>query len=381
MTRFVHCGDWQLGMARHFLSDDAQARFGAARLDAITRIGAIAGDEGCDFVVVCGDVFESNHIQRQVLVRALEKMAATPDVAYFLLPGNHDCLDGSSIYRSPTFADHKPANVTVLDGSGPVQAAPGVEIVAAPWPNKHPGRDLVNEACDGLDPPQGLRIVAGHGAVDTMSPVRDDPRLIALAPLQDKIAAGLLHYVALGDRHSTTAVGDSGRVWYAGTPEPTRYDETDPGNVLIVDLDAPGGAAEVTARRVGTWRFAQRDWELSADADIDDLEAWLRSLPDKDRTIVKVTLVGQVSVAQKARIDSVIDLAAEVLAALETWQRRSDLVVVPDSADLDHFALSGFARDAVREISALAARPADEPDSAAARDALMLLHRLVADRS
>ena len=30
MTKFVHTGDWQLGMTRHFLSDEAQARFTAA---------------------------------------------------------------------------------------------------------------------------------------------------------------------------------------------------------------------------------------------------------------------------------------------------------------------------------------------------------------
>ena len=46
----------------------------------------------------------------------------------------------------------------------------------------------------------------------------------------------LSHYVALGDRHSTTNVGTTGRVYYAGAPEPTDYDETDPGNVLIATL-------------------------------------------------------------------------------------------------------------------------------------------------
>gem|GEM_PF-6437436 len=37
--RFIHSADWQLGMTRHFLSPDAQARFSQARIDVITSIG------------------------------------------------------------------------------------------------------------------------------------------------------------------------------------------------------------------------------------------------------------------------------------------------------------------------------------------------------
>ncbi len=79
MVKFLHTGDWHLGMTRHYLSAEAQPRFSAARLDAIERIGLLATEENCEFVVVCGDVFESNHVRRQVVVRAFEKMAATPD--------------------------------------------------------------------------------------------------------------------------------------------------------------------------------------------------------------------------------------------------------------------------------------------------------------
>ena len=71
-----------------------------------------------------------------------------------------------------------------------------------------------------------------------MSPDPNDPKVIALERLEERISAGLIHYVALGDRHSTTNVGTTGRVYYSGTPEPTDYDETDPGNVLIVHLSA-----------------------------------------------------------------------------------------------------------------------------------------------
>ena len=121
MVKFLHTTDWQLGMARHYLGHDAQARFGAARLDAIEQMAQLATNEQCEFVVVCGDVFESNQVQRQVLVRAFEKMAAFPQLTFFLLPGNHDPLDASSIYNSPTFIERRPRK---CEGSERVRASP-----------------------------------------------------------------------------------------------------------------------------------------------------------------------------------------------------------------------------------------------------------------
>ncbi len=205
-----------------------------------------------------------------------------------------------------------------------------------------------------------------------MSPDPSDPKAIALERLEERISAGLIHYVALGDRHSTTNVGTTGRVYYAGAPEPTDYDEIDPGNALIVDLNADH--VNVDVKHLSTWRFLRSDWQMSSDKDIEALEEWLSILEKKDRTIVKVSMVGQVSVAQKARLDELLEHHADLLAALETWEKRSDLVVIPAATDFNDFALSGFAHEALLELSVMA-ESGEQP--AAARDALALLYRLV----
>ena len=51
MIKFLHTADWQIGMTRHFLKPEAQARFSAARLDAITTMAAIASRERCQFTL------------------------------------------------------------------------------------------------------------------------------------------------------------------------------------------------------------------------------------------------------------------------------------------------------------------------------------------
>jgi DNA repair exonuclease SbcCD nuclease subunit len=371
VTRFVHTADWQLGMTRHFLSAEAQARFDGARLDAVRAIGAIAVEQGCEFVLVCGDVFETNHVARQVVVRALEAMAATPQVMFHLLPGNHDPLDASSVYRSPVFERHRPPNVAVLTG-GPVTIAPGVELVAAPWRSKRPVTDQVGDAVSALGASAGVRIVVGHGAVDAMTPESStNPALISLDALERSIEAAAIHYVALGDRHSTTQVGGTGRIWYAGAPEPTDYDETDPGNALVVDLEP--GRLSVMPHRVASWRYLRHEVDLTGAADCDRLDAWLGALDDKQRSIVKVAIVGQLSLADKVRLDEILEHHADLLGALEHCQLRSNLIVLPALGDFADLGLAGFAAGALDDLRHMATRP--DP-SAAAGDALALLYRL-----
>ena len=246
-----------------------------------------------------------------------------------------------------------------------------MELIAAPWPNKGPLTDLVGDACEELEPADALRVVCGHGAVDAMSPEANDPAHILLERLEERIESGVIHYVALGDRHSTTKVGGTGRVWYSGAPEPTNFDETEPGNVLVVDLDGDG--VRVDRRRVGTWRFDRRDWELGTDFDIDALRDWLESAGNKDRSIMRASLQGHVSVAQKARLDEMFDHYRDLLGGLEVRDGDGPLAVTPDEADLDDFGLSGYAREALSDLSEMA----ESGDRAvAARDALALLYRL-----
>jgi DNA repair exonuclease SbcCD nuclease subunit len=372
MTKFLHTADWQLGMTRHFLADEAQARFTAARIEAISTIGTLAMEEGCSFVVVGGDVFESNQVERQVVLRSLEAMKSTPDVTFYLLPGNHDPLDAASVFRSKSFVDNCPDNVVVLESSDPVLAAEGVEVVGAPWSTKRPLVDLVSHAVAELPSNGTLRVVVGHGSTDSLSPNPNDPALIALGDLEAAISAGNVHYVALGDRHSTTEVGGTGRIWYSGTPEPTAYDEIDPGNVLIVDLSP--GSVSVERHRVGTWRFVRQDFDVTGTEDCQKVEHFLEEISDKARTIVKLSLVGQLSLADMDRLETALNHASDLLGALERWERRSDLVALPDDSDFGGLGLSGFAAVGLEDLRELGAGAGD--DALTARDALGLLYRL-----
>jgi DNA repair exonuclease SbcCD nuclease subunit len=382
MTKFIHSADWQLGMTRHFLADEAQARFDGARLDVVRQIGGLAVANDCGFVVVAGDVFESNHVDRQVVVRALDAMATTPDVTFYLLPGNHDPLDASSVFRSAAFTTHQPANVVVLETSEPLPIAPSVELVGAPWFSKRPLSDLVADACVDFTNNDVVRIVVGHGGVDTLSPDPTNPALISVSDLDATIAAGAVHYVALGDRHSTTTVGASGRIRYSGAPEPTDFREDDPGNVLIVDVGVDH--CDVERVEVATWKFIAQHFDVNNSADLDAIDDWATAIAHRDRCIVKLSLVGQLSLGEKARLDHLLDHYGELFASVNVWERHTDLVVLPTDDDIEQLQLTGFAGAALDELrnrSVVDHHATSGNDRDVANDALGLLFRLGSDRS
>ena len=364
VVRFVHTADLQLGMSRRFLSPEAQARFAQARIDVVRALGSLAAAEDCEFVVVAGDVFEANQLDRQVVARSVEALAAVP-VPVYLLPGNHDPFDAGSLFVSVPM----PANVTVLSSPGVVVVRPGVELVAAPWTSKRPLCDLLGAALRDAPPPAPgvVRIAVGHGAVDALAPDRDNPARISLAGLE----AAPVHYVALGDRHSTTRVGAGGRVWYSGAPEATDFDEVDPGNVLVVSVDAAGSRPEVVPHRVGRWRFVRQAFSVDGADDVAALASWLAGQEDKAETIVRLDLSGTVSLAERARLDAVLEQAVPLFAAIDVWEADGGVVVLPDEADLFDLGLAGFARAAMDELEAAGAAGDEE-----ARDALSLLYRL-----
>jgi DNA repair exonuclease SbcCD nuclease subunit len=367
--RFLHTSDLQLGMTRWYLSQDAQHRFTQDRIDAIRRMGALASEHNAQFMVVAGDVFESNQVAAQTVQRALKAFESVP-VPVFLLPGNHDPLDAGSVYKHKTFIENCPGHVRVIRDSEPLKV-PGldqVEVVGAPWFGKHPLSDLVADLSSRLNPALGFRVAVGHGAVSTLSPDAFNPAVIDLQLVQEAISAGKLQYLALGDRHSATNV-DTG-VHYSGAPVATDFDEVDSGRCLVVELEHQV-EPNITPVQVSDWRFVNRDWDVGGPEDVAAFRDWLDGFTTPERTVLQFGFTGTLSVADHAALVEAREHAESLFAGVRFHERTSDLAVMPDQADADSIGLTGYERAAWLDLSEQA-RTGD----AAARDALALFYRL-----
>ncbi len=371
MSRFLHTSDWQLGMTRHFLSEGAQERYGQARFDAIRTMGRITKEENCQFMLVCGDVFESNQVDRKTVARMLEALKEVP-VPVFILPGNHDPLNAASVYRSSTFIDRKPSDVRVIENACPVNVADGVELVGAPWMSKRPATNPIEDVLNSLTPTSGVtRICMGHGAVDTLTPDRKAAGVITVATLEGAIADKKVQFIALGDRHSLTKVGGGNCIWYSGTPEATDFSETHSGFANVVEID--DGQVATRDIQIGRWRFVERQrLEVNTTEDVEALSSSLEDIADKERTVVRLHLVGSLSLSLHGALQDRLSSAEDVFAALNA--RTEDLLTIPDDADFADLGFSGFADATVRRLRTTIEEGAGE--STTARDALMLLIRL-----
>jgi hypothetical protein len=192
-----------------------------------------------------------------------------------------------------------------------------------------------------------------------------------LAIVERAIIDGKVHFVALGDRHSVTKVGDTERVWFSGTPVSTDFSEMRSGYALVVDVD---GENVVTKELpIGQWRFIERRGvDLNTENDVDLLQKWLEEIGNKDKSVVRLHLVGLLTLSLHEVVQNHLLEASDLFAALDV--RQDDLLVVPDDADFADLGFSGFADGTVQRLRSNISEGGVE--AAAARDALMLLLRL-----
>ena len=365
---FIHTSDFQLGMTRWFLNEEAQSRFDDSRLRAITRLGDLAVKTGAELIVVAGDVFDANALSERTMGRALDAIDALP-VPVYLLPGNHDPLvPGAAMEK----ADER-ANITVLRDSTPVEHRPGVEIVGAPLLARYASEDLASKAIAGLEPTSSIRILVAHGQTEGRSGDESEV-LLSLPNMERALKDGVIDYVALGDTHSAGPVGSSGRIWFSGSPETTDFhdrrenvagNEVNSGKALVVDVDKHD--IEVSEHQVGEWTFEALHWDVADGEDVKHVLAKLDAYPEKGRTVVKYSLAGTLGLEASRELEAGLGEREHVFGALFERERIMDLHLEPSDEELEALPITGYARDAMTELIASAA---DAP----AGETLSLIH-------
>jgi DNA repair exonuclease SbcCD nuclease subunit len=370
MIRFLHTSDWQLGMTRRFLSEEAQARYTQARFDAIRTMGHIAKEKQCQFMLVCGDSFESNQVDRKTVARAIEALKEVT-IPVYLLPGNHDPLNAASVYRSSTFIEKKPSHVHIIEDTAPVQVGVGFELVGAPWLSKRPNGNPIIDVLNALPPAGSIkRICVGHGIIDIFTPDKEAENVIAISKLEAAISEDNVHFIALGDRHSLTKVGSGDRIWYSGTPESTDFREDHSGFCQIVNMDG----ADVTTEevKIGQWSFIEELMDLNAADDVESLRKKLEGILNRERSVVKLVLKGSLTLSLHGVLQNHILGAKDVLAG--SVINEDDLLVIPNDTDFTNLGFSGFADATVKRLRDKIDQGG--PEGTVARDAFMLLLRL-----
>jgi DNA repair exonuclease SbcCD nuclease subunit len=340
--RFLHTADWQIGMRATMLGDKGE-RVRAARLESARSAVECARREHVDFVVVAGDTFEHNGVER-LKVREVAKMLGGAGCPVFLIPGNHDPLTAGSVWDDAVWTEWP--NLRILTRPEPVDTA---TAVLYPCPVS---------AGDSRDDPtawihaggDAIAIGIAHGTVESAAyeatlPIRRD-------------AASLrgLDYLALGHIHSKKFCSDAAgavRMAYSGTHEATAFDEPASGNVLIVEIARRGAAPQIQTVRTGSLEWLSRERKIERAGQIGELTAELDALPTPERTLVECKLSGVLAGSEHEELNRLI----EIVEGRFLFGRYDVAGLAPDDtgpAWIDGLP-EGYLREAARELLGTAA--------------------------
>jgi DNA repair exonuclease SbcCD nuclease subunit len=285
LMKFVHTADWQIGMrARHV--GEAGIRVREARLQSARTLLDLARERGADFVLLAGDTFEDNGVDR-ILVQKVADLLGRSGLPVYLIAGNHDPLIPGSVWDHPVWKSWE--NLHVVREEQPV-SIPGGMLYPCPARAKHSERDptewirreriATDQICIGL----------AHGTVDAVH--LEEPEF----PIpRDVIQRSGLDYLALGHWHSTVKyTGDDGsvRMAYSGTHETTRFAERDSGNALWVEIDSRMQSPRVTGFRTGVLDWLALDREIRDGNDLESVRKSIETLQHPERTLLRLKLSG-----------------------------------------------------------------------------------------
>ena len=361
--RFLHTADWQIGMRAGSVGE-AGERVRQQRLLTAERVVQIAQDRGAEFILLAGDTFEDNGVDRSLVQKVGDILSAFPTPVH-IIPGNHDPAVPGSVWEHPVWASH--ANLRVIVDNAPVQLDGG-HLYACPIFAKHSSSDptawITPEQTDGI------RIGLAHGTVEG---IRQDEPDYPIA--RDTPERSGLDYVALGHWHSTaiyeSAAGTS-RMAYSGTHEPTRFGERDSGSVLLVEIANPGEVPRVEQVKAGalTWHTLAR--EVDSDVTLASLREEIEILDDSASTLIEVTLSGLLPASAADEVARIEEITASrfLFGRVDT----SSLLPSPeDDAWLSALPV-GVVRDAAERLRQVALSGAEQ--SGTASRALLELYRL-----
>ncbi|HET6389992.1 DNA repair exonuclease [Hyphomicrobium sp.] len=361
--RFIHSSDWHLAKPFRRFAPGLAGELAAARLGIIERLAKIARERGARHILVAGDIFDSELIATSEIRRALAQLAEESDLAWLLLPGNHDPLRLSGVWDQVSRLG-VPPNVTVLSQAAPLALGSDAVLLPAPVTSKDPGRDITEWMDTAATPASAARIGLAHGSIRGFG--SDDDASLLMAPDRAKRAG--LQYLALGDWHGAARI--SADTWYSGTPEPDQFPDNEPGFALAVTVEGTqlAGVEKVPAANF-TWMRLERN--IHSLADLSAIEPDLRPAGGTlAKTLVRLSLDGHLSLADRAALDLWQEDWSARLRVLEIDDKR--LTITSCSGDFESLGLSGPLLEAAKHLSAMSSDPSNGEREAAATALLRL---------
>jgi exonuclease SbcD len=286
MLKVLHTADIHLGAKFSGLGSKGASQR-EQLLATFKNIIATAIGEKVDIVLIAGDLFDSNQQPQKNIDLVVEQfnLLGSSNIPVCLVPGTHDSLDSSSIYRKVDFEGKCPNLKVFTDENVSWKEYPGLDLTVYGKPN------LSNRS--SVSPLKGLRrsssskfhIGMAHGSLHIPEKVAEDDHVFRL----EEVNATGMDYLALGHWHRVYKCPAESPAWYPGPPE-WIPGQTEKGVVLMVSL-LVAGEVEVQTRELGLRDYKEVEIDMNGIQDLAVLKSRISGVADQN-LIAKVTLRG-----------------------------------------------------------------------------------------
>lgn len=225
-VKILHCADVHIGAAESSLGTLSDSRR-AETLITFEKIINLAHEQNVDVLLIAGDLFNANNIEKSFTDRVFECFASVPDVKIVYAAGNHDPLNADSPFSKYTL----PQNLFVLDTKDSF-------VEFSDLNTRVYGKSFKEVYMQGaesfsLKPDDNfINLMCIHG--ELRSDLGSDYNSIT----SDFVKTSGMDYIALGHVHKRTDVGKIGDsfVAYCGCPEGQGFDELGEKGVYIGEV-------------------------------------------------------------------------------------------------------------------------------------------------
>lgn len=298
MVKFLHTADWHFGIKYAKLGLNAE-KAREIRIETVKNLMNIAKENNIDFVIIAGDLFDNNEVGGELIEVVLDVTERVAPIPVYILPGNHDPLTRDSLYLDSSWKSH--SNVVIFETEEPLEIPEfNVTLYPCPVTQKQTRNDLT-ERIKVVNESISLGIAHGNLQIEGFI---DDPNF----PIDpERVEKSGLDYLALGEWHSLFKYeGKDGvvRTLYPGTPETTKFGESDSGKAVIVEIEKHGSKPVIQEIDIGTLRWEEWTKEISTIEDISYIEAELSEIKEQEYKVINLYLKGVIDQETADYLDS-----------------------------------------------------------------------------
>jgi len=286
MLKILHTADVHLGAKFSGLGNKGASQREQLKT-TFKNIIATAIDEKVNIVLIAGDLFDANQQPQRNIDLVIEQfnLLNQNNIPVCLIPGTHDSLDSSSIYRKVDF-EGKCSNLKIFANENiSCKEYPELNLTVYGKPNLS-SRSYVSPL-KGLNPSTSSKfhIAMAHGSFYIPEKIAEDDHVFKL----EEIKTSGMDYLALGHWHRVYACSKEPPAWYPGLPE-WIPDQTEKGGVLLVSL-ADAGEVQVEPKMLGLRDYDEVEIDMSEIQDLAKMKARISEGANQN-LVRKATLKG-----------------------------------------------------------------------------------------